>query len=250
MKPWTAKTSEAAALVDAALHGELSEAQALRLYRLGPEVVKLALLAASRRIAELQNPAIEHTSSPSTPSGMIPIYEKPAARKRRKKPGAKKGHAGHRRAAPTRIDRRQSHRLKRCPHCEGQLQRCRRTRTRIIEDIPRRHSAAGHRAHDSARLLPHVQEARRAGGAGRHAGCDARASGGRPDRMVSLWSRHHDRPDCGHSRLPLANPTERDADAKWTADGKCEQPVGRTLPWAGRGSGAWAWCGVSCCGRG
>ena len=136
MKPWTAKTSEAAALVEAALRGELSEAQALRLYRLGSEAVKLALLAASRRIAELQNPAKQHTPSPCTPSGMIPVYEKPTARKRRKKPGAKKGHPGARRVTPTRIDRRQSHRLKRCPHCAGQLQRCRRARTRIIEDIP------------------------------------------------------------------------------------------------------------------
>ena len=41
-----------------------------------------------------------------------------------------------RRVPPTRIDQRQSHRLKRCPHCEGPLQRCRRKRTRIIEDIP------------------------------------------------------------------------------------------------------------------
>ena len=137
------ETSEAAALVEAALRGELSEAQALRLYRLGSEAVKLALLAASKRIgeqgaliAELQSLAIQHTSSPSTPSGMIPIYEKPTARKRPKKPGAKKGHPGARRSAPTRIDEHKSHRLKRCPHCEGQLQRCRRTRRRIIEDIP------------------------------------------------------------------------------------------------------------------
>ncbi len=143
MKPGTAKTSEATALVEAALRGELSQPQARRLYLLGPQAVILALLAASKRIgqqgaliAELQCPASKHEPSPSTPSGMIPIYEKPTARKRRKKPGARQGHPGRRRAAPTRIDRRQSHRLKRCPHCEGQLQRCRRPRTRMIEDIP------------------------------------------------------------------------------------------------------------------
>ena len=143
MKPGTAKTSEATALVEAARRGELSQTQARRLYRLGAEAVTLALLAASKRIgeqgaliAELQCLANKDEPHPCTPSGMIPIYEKPTARKRRKKPGARKGHPGARRVPPTRIDQRKSHRLKRCPHCEGQLQRCRRPRTRIIEDIP------------------------------------------------------------------------------------------------------------------
>ena len=143
MKPGTANTSEATALVEAALRGELSRTQARRLYRLGAEAVVLALLAASQRIgeqgariAELQSSAGKHEPSPSTPSGMIPVYEKPAARKRRKKPGARDGHPGHRRAKPTRIDQRQEHRLKCCPHCDGQLQRCKRTRTRTIEELP------------------------------------------------------------------------------------------------------------------
>lgn len=34
------------------------------------------------------------------------------------------------------IDRREEHRLKYCPHCAGPVLRCRRTRTRIIEDLP------------------------------------------------------------------------------------------------------------------
>ncbi len=67
---------------------------------------------------------------------MVPIYEKPSTPKRRKKPGAQKGHPGARRPAPKKIDKRKSHRLKRCPHCEGPLQRCKRKRTRLIEDIP------------------------------------------------------------------------------------------------------------------
>ena len=142
MKPGTAKASEATTLVEAALRGELSQTQARRLYRLGAEAVVLTLLAASKRIgeqgariAELQNPANKHEPCPSTPSGMIPIYEKSTARKRRKKPGARQGHPGARRVPPTRIDAHKSHRLKRCPQCEGKLQRCRRPRTRIIEDI-------------------------------------------------------------------------------------------------------------------
>jgi transposase len=110
----------------------LSEAQAILLANAGPEAVRLALLAANARIAELQSPA----TSPSTPSGMIPVYEKPPARRRKKKPGAKAGHAGSRRKTPVKIDEHEEHRLDACPCCGGKLQRCKRKRTRIIEDIP------------------------------------------------------------------------------------------------------------------
>jgi len=130
------KASAAEALISAALRGQLTEAQARQLYREGPEVVTLALLAASKRIAELQAQSRAQPASPSTPSGMVPIYAKPNTPKRRKKPGARKGHAGHRRKAPTRINQRKTHRLRRCPCCGGPLQRCDRKRTRTIEDIP------------------------------------------------------------------------------------------------------------------
>jgi len=63
------------------------------------------------------------------------MYSKPAAPKRRGRPGAKPGHVGSRRPQPQRIDRRQEHRLEVCPHCGGPLQRCRRSRTRTVEDI-------------------------------------------------------------------------------------------------------------------
>lgn len=100
----------------------------------GPEAVRLALLAANARIATLASPA---APSPSTPSGMVPPYEKPPAdKRRRKRPGAKAGHKGSRRPTPERIDQRVEHRLERCPCCGGELQRCARTRTRIVEDIP------------------------------------------------------------------------------------------------------------------
>lgn len=67
---------------------------------------------------------------------MIPVYQKPSASKRKKSPGAKVGHAGKRRESPDKIDVKIEHRLSVCPCCAGELQRCKRTRTRIIEDIP------------------------------------------------------------------------------------------------------------------
>jgi transposase len=123
-------------LIQAALRGALTQAQAQRLAHENPEVLALALLAASKRIAELQGASQAQPPSPSTPSGMVPLYAKPNMPKRRKSPGAKKGHRGHRRGKPKRIDQRETHRLKRCPCCGGPLQRCQRRRTRTIEDIP------------------------------------------------------------------------------------------------------------------
>lgn len=120
------------ALIATMLSGQLSEAQAAQLSELGPEAVCLALLAANARLAELQSPG----PSPSTPSGMVPVYQKPAVKGRARRPGAKAGHAGSRRRTPQRIDRKIEHRLDICPCCGGPLQRCKRTRTRIIEDIP------------------------------------------------------------------------------------------------------------------
>ncbi len=148
MRPRTATKLDA--IVNAALRGPLDETHARRLHDLGPEAVTLAMLAVSKHIADqdarlseqdsaiaaLQRQGETQRPSPSTPSGMKPIYTKPNTPKRRKKPGAKKGHPGHRRAKPRRIDKRQTHRLKRCPCCGGPLQRGARKRTRTIEDIP------------------------------------------------------------------------------------------------------------------
>lgn len=141
MRPGTTIGSPAKALIEIALRGELTDAQARQLYALGPEAVVLALLATSQRIGEQHaRLSVSDTTpgrpAPSTPSGMVPVYQKPATGKRHRKPGARKGHRGSRRATPTRIDQRRSHRLKCCPCCGGPLQRCSRQRTRIIEDIP------------------------------------------------------------------------------------------------------------------
>ena len=136
MRPGKAKSATASGLVESALRGELTEAQARRLGKESPEVLALALFAASKRIAELQTQRQGQQPSLSTPSGMVPVYAKPNKSKRSKKPGAKPGHQGVRRERPVKIDVRKTHRLKCCPHCEGKLQRCERSRTRIIEDIP------------------------------------------------------------------------------------------------------------------
>ena len=125
-------------LLQALFRGELTEAQARELAALGPEAVQLALLAASDRIARLQLAAVSPAVPLATPSAMRPIHTKPKVSARKKKPGAKRGHKGSRRKTPEKIDRRAEHRLPACPCCGGELQRCDRTRTRIIEDIPER----------------------------------------------------------------------------------------------------------------
>jgi len=126
-------------LVAQALAGRLDDAQARQLAGRDPELVALALLALARRIRELQ---VQTTGgvSPSTPSGMRPVYAKPNVAaghgRRRKRPGARAGHPGHHRPTPPRIDEHRVQRLKVCPCCGGPLQRCQRSRTRLIEDLP------------------------------------------------------------------------------------------------------------------
>ena len=120
----------------AALEGRLTDSQAEQLAACGEELLKLVLLAATQRIAELQGKlTLAGPESPSTPSGQKPVYTKPSAPKRKGKPGAKPGHAGSRRPAPRQIDRREEHRLEVCPDCGGPLHRCKRKRTRTVEDI-------------------------------------------------------------------------------------------------------------------
>jgi transposase len=117
------------AILDAAKRGRLSEEQAGGLHALGPEAVTFFALAMARHVGGA-------LPLPSTPSAMIPVYQKPTTARRRKKPGARDGHEGSRRKTPATIDARVEHRLEVCPCCGGPVQRCKRTRTRIIEDIP------------------------------------------------------------------------------------------------------------------
>ncbi|HSW39760.1 MAG TPA: transposase, partial [Acidobacteriota bacterium] len=72
----------------------------------------------------------------STPSAMQPVYSKPPARKRHRKPGRKNGHPGVRRAAPVHIDQTVEHKLTECPDCHNVLGAPCGKHSRIIEDIP------------------------------------------------------------------------------------------------------------------
>ena len=115
----------------------LTAEQAEQIYSEGKEAVIFALLQFAKMLAEQQH--ISHRTqspAPSTPSGMIPPYQKPSGRRRSKKPGRKPGHVGERRPPPERIDHREEHRAEVCPFCSGQLHRCSETRTRYVEDIP------------------------------------------------------------------------------------------------------------------
>jgi transposase len=116
---------------------ELSQRQAEAIYAQGKEAVVFALLELTKQLAEAQGKSGDSSRTASTPSGMIPVYEKPPAERRGKqRPGAKQGHPGSRRQAPARIDWQREHRADCCPDCGGRLKRCDESRTRYTEDIP------------------------------------------------------------------------------------------------------------------
>ena len=97
-----------ATLVAAALDGKLTDEQAEEIAALDDALVKLVILAAAKRIAEQKARIAELKAKvegppkidPNTPSGQRPVYTKPAAPKRKGKPGAKPGHVPSRRPAP------------------------------------------------------------------------------------------------------------------------------------------------------
>lgn len=122
-----------AEIIEAAVRGELSEAQ---IRSLEPRLARLALIAAMQVIGQLRQGSGAVT--PSTPSGQRPIYTKPKQRKKRgRKRGAKRGHTGRRRPAPEQIDWREEHApLSKCPHCNGPVHPPHKHRQRLIIDLP------------------------------------------------------------------------------------------------------------------
>ncbi|MBW2663929.1 MAG: IS66 family transposase [Deltaproteobacteria bacterium] len=74
--------------------------------------------------------------SPSTPSGMIPVYLKPSHGKRKKRPGRKPGHPGVSRISPDRVSDYKEHTLDHCPDCHAPLNKPVKSYKRYIEDVP------------------------------------------------------------------------------------------------------------------
>lgn len=74
--------------------------------------------------------------SPTTPSGMTPVYLKPPHKRRKKPPGRRKGHQGGARPRPTRIDQYEEHTLDHCPECQTPLGESVDTYRRYVEDLP------------------------------------------------------------------------------------------------------------------
>jgi len=116
----------------------LTEQEANAIYEQGREAVVFALMKLAKDRAELaEKSGQREQAKPSTPSGMVAVYEKPAVHGRSKKPGRKEGHEGVRRRAPAKIDKREEHILKSCPKCGGVITSAPvRKRTRFIEDVP------------------------------------------------------------------------------------------------------------------
>jgi transposase len=112
----------------------LTEGEVEELLALGSEAVIWVLLEISSRLNQAQGNAT--FADPCTPSGQIPVYRKPNAKRRREKVGAKEGHPGKRRASPERIDEVKEHTLGVCPSCGEALGAAFEVRTRIVEDIP------------------------------------------------------------------------------------------------------------------
>lgn len=114
----------------------LKEREVEELIKLGPEAIKWVLLELSARWKDAVGRDGEPTT-PSTPSGQIPVYKKPNKSTRgRKNPGRKKGHPGVRRKAPEQINEEAEHFLYHCPDCGEPIGESFDQRMRITEDIP------------------------------------------------------------------------------------------------------------------
>ena len=113
---------------------DLADAKAI--YDQGREAAVETLLELSRK-AELYDKLLANKET--APSGSKPPYEKEnlhGDKKKRQKPGRKKGHPGASRKMPPKVDREVHHRLSECPECGEPLGDPVETRGRIIEDIP------------------------------------------------------------------------------------------------------------------
>ena len=118
----------------------MNRAQALAILQLPREQAVSTIMTLgdkAERWEQLQTQGAANTPiSPTTPSGMQPVYLKPAPKRRAKTPGRKAGHPGAHRYAPAHIDEFKQHTLSHCPHCDSEVGDSIRQHTRIVEDIP------------------------------------------------------------------------------------------------------------------
>jgi len=113
----------------------LSEQEAGTIFDRDRKAVVRLLVTLSAQLVQARTG--RQPAHPSTPSGMLPIYEKPPKGRRRRKPGRKEGHPGSRRGKPSKIPKHKEHCIEACPGCGCRLNKkpCRK-RERTIEDIP------------------------------------------------------------------------------------------------------------------
>lgn len=123
--------------------------EALALVRVKPQEAAQRLLHLAMeneqlrgRVRELEGLLAKSQAQPTTPSGAIPPYQKPNRKKRKKKPGRKKGHPGAGRRTPDRIDAIVPHHISVCPRCNGAVKETGTPRKRVIEEVPREPSRA------------------------------------------------------------------------------------------------------------
>ena len=116
----------------------MNRAQALAILDLPRAHAVTAILALGEKAEQwdrLQAQGADTSISPTTPSGMVPVYLKPSAKRRARKTGRKAGHPGACREVPEHIDQRVEHTLTSCPRCGTTVGEPIRAHTRLIEDI-------------------------------------------------------------------------------------------------------------------
>lgn len=108
--------------------------EALAILQLPTEQAIDAILALSEKAEKFDQ--LRGDISPTCPSGMTPVYLKKPGKKRRKKPGQKKGHPGMARKRPEKIDHYKNHTIESCPKCQTRLRKPIKSHKRYTVDIP------------------------------------------------------------------------------------------------------------------
>lgn len=108
--------------------------EAAKLLDLPREKAIEAILALAKKAEKYDQ--LRGEISPSCPSGMTPPYLKEPGKRRRKKPGQKKGHRGVGRKRPEKIDHYKEHTLDNCPDCQTPLREPIKNYQRYTVDIP------------------------------------------------------------------------------------------------------------------